>query len=114
MRFRNMERPILVYILITISDIAITVYGLSIGYNEGNPILGPVANNMVLIISALVIVALLAVVLFTVSYRIVPARFIPVLTALIYTACIYRFVFGTLSWSWLFTGYQPEWIIGSF
>lgn len=106
-----MQKPLLVYIAVALSDIAITTYGISLGYQEGNPLLQWVGIQWV--VPLILVAGLIAAVVATSwLYERTPGRLTPTLSVAVYSACAYRLVFGTLSWSWLITGYQPTWIVG--
>jgi len=98
----NITFPVLTYIAVAISDIGITVVGMFwFGVKEGNWMYNWI-NPPIVMVAVMLLFAAGAVMIMEYCITHISARFTSYVAMVIYASGIFRFVFGTLTWGWMF------------
>jgi hypothetical protein len=92
------DKTVLFYIAVAFSDIAITAYGLWLGYGEGNPAFAWIRPEYMTIIIMVVLVPPFIYITEKLFEHWNIGKYLPHLFVF---SGGYRFVVGTMSWSWL-------------
>jgi hypothetical protein len=97
-----MKLPVLTYLLVSLSDIGITALGIwGFGSHEGNWIYNWI-NPPIVMIAVMLIIMVGVVVVMEYCITHTSIAFTPYITVAIYASGAFRFIFGTLTWGWLF------------
>jgi len=99
---RTLKLPVLTYLLVSLSDIGITAVGIwGFGVPEGNWVYNWI-NPPIVMVAVMLLVMAWAVVAMEYCITRAPIAFTPHIAIAIYACGAFRFIFGTLTWGWMF------------
>jgi len=94
--------PVLTYLAASLSDIGITAVGIWVfGLHEGNWMYNWI-NPPIVMVAVMLLFAAGAAMIMEYCITHISATFTSYVAIAIYSSGIYRFIFGTLTWVWLF------------